>query len=360
MDVHVVHATPRTNWVFIRLHTDKGLSGLGEATLGGRTPVPLEPFFDLVKGQSPFAINAYRARGRPRVLAGGRPEATAFSAIEQAMWDIVGKAVGLPVSTLLGGPLVETLPVYANINRATSDRSPEGFAAQATAARDAGFRAIKAAPFDGFPALTEAPDRIKAAAENGIEAMRAMRRAVGDDVGLMVDCHSHFDVALAVEMADELAELDLYWYEEPVAPAEIAATLEIGERIEQRMAGGEMLFGIEGFAPLVGERAYDVIMPDVRHCGGLLECVRIGTIAEVNGIEVAPHNPAGPVATAASAQVSSVMSNFTLLEYAWGEVDWRADLLDPPEQFVNGQMRVSDAPGLGIELNQKLVEAHAA
>ena len=143
-----------------------------------------------------------------------------------------------------------------------------------------------------------------------------------------------------------------------MAPERTEETLEIRRRIKQPMAGGEILFGIDGFAPLSRNRAVNVIMPDVKHCGGLLELTRIAAMAEADDVTVAPHNPSGPVSTAASVQVCAVLTNFRLLELQWGEVDWRPEVVTPPEKFERGAIAVPDRPGFGVELNDKVVRAH--
>ena len=177
METFVVRATARTNWIVIRLTTNDGATGLGEASLGRRTELPeLERFFALVRDRSPFEIHRYREGGRDAAAAGDRAVATAFSAVEQAQWDLVGKALGAPVYDLTGGSLRRELPAYANINRATSDRTPEGFAANARQAVDDGFRAIKAAPFDGFPPLDAPAAEVEAATELGNRVHRGDAR----------------------------------------------------------------------------------------------------------------------------------------------------------------------------------------
>jgi galactonate dehydratase len=125
------------------------------------------------------------------------------------------------------------------------------------------------------------------------------------------------------------------------------------------MAGGEVLFGVAGFAPLYQRRAVDVIMPDVKHCGGLLELSRIAAAADAEGVEVSPHNPSGPISTAASVQVAAGMRNLNFLELQYGEVPWRTELLSPPERFVNGQIAVPDRPGFGVALNDAAVRRRA-
>jgi galactonate dehydratase len=364
-----MRATQRTVWVFLRLSTDAGLTGLGEASDAfgfnnttkqdsARMESEVRTFFRLIEGKSPLEIAAYRAQGEPLVTGRGLPAATAYSAIEQALWDLAGKVLDVPTHTLFGGKLRDTLPTYANVNRATRPRTPQGFAAAAKAAVQDGFRAVKAAPFDGFPPLSSPAATIDAAVENGIACVAAMREAIGPDVELMVDCHSFFDVALAERVARRLEPQNLAWYEEPVAPERTEETLEIRRRIRQPMAGGEILFGIDGFAPLSRNRAVHVIMPDVKHCGGLLELTRIAAMAEADDVAVAPHNPSGPVSTAATVQVCAVLTNFRLLELQWGEVDWRSEVVTPYEKFERGAIAVPDRPGFGIELNDKLVRAH--
>ncbi len=360
MELVVVRATVRTTWLFVRLSTNQGLTGLGEASLGRRTELAeLDSFYELVREESPFRIEQYRERGRARAASGDRAVATAFSAVEQAQWDLVGKALGAPVSDLFGGRLRDDLPVYANINRATSNRVPEGFAANALAATEDGFADLKAAPFDGFPALSQPVAEVTAAKELGIACVAAMREVVGPEVAIKIDAHSFFDVPLSIEVAGRLGPYDLSWYEEPIPPQRVDDTKTIRDGIQERMAGGEFLFGIEGFAPLCQRKAVDVIMPDVKHCGGLTEARRIATIAELHEVAVSPHNPSGPVSTAASVQLCASLSNFDVLEFQWGEVPWRGELLDPPERFENGRIRVSDAPGFGVTLNETVVREHA-
>jgi len=364
-----MRATARTVWLFVRLGTDAGLKGIGEASdafgfantsrqNAATMEAELRALFRLVEGKSPLEIAAYRREGERLVAGRGLIPATAYSAIEQALWDLAGKALDVPTYSLFGGKLRDTLPVYANVNRATRPRAPQGFAASALAAVKEGFRAVKAAPFDGFPPPGSAPAAIDAAVENGIACVAAMRDAIGPDVELMIDCHSFFDVPLAERVARRLEPQKLSWYEEPVAPERVEETLEIRKRIQQPMAGGEILFGVAGFAPLCRTRAVHVIMPDVKHCGGLLEMTRIASMAEADGVEVAPHNPSGPVSTAASVQVCAVLKNFRLLEFQWGEVDWRGEVVQPGELFERGTIRVPDRSGFGIELNDAVVRAH--
>jgi len=139
----------------------------------------------------------------------------------------------------------------------------------------------------------------------------------------------------------------------------IEATVAIRERIRQPMAGGEVLFGVAGFTPLVRRRAVNTIMPDVKHCGGLLELTRIAAMASADGVMVAPHNPSGPISTAASVQVCAGMKNVNYLELQYGEVDWRSSAVTPHERFVDGTIAVPDRPGLGVELSEDVLRTRA-
>ena len=290
---------------------------------------------------------------------GGRIAATALSAIEQALWDIVGQRLETPVHRLFGGALTHRLRLYANINRHVRERTPEGFARAARQAADEGFTAIKLAPFDELTG----PDHVRtgpdAAWRPGVERVRAVRAAIGDEVELAVDCHSRMDASEALVVADALAECGLFWYEEPVHHRYVEDLARITQAVSMPTASAESLFGMEGFAPFLRERVVDVLMPDVKHDGGLMETAHIAAAARLNGLLVAPHNPAGPWATAATAQVISTAPNFYILEYAWGEVPWRAELLSPPERIEDGHLVVSDLPGLGHRLSDETVSAHA-
>lgn len=365
-----IRATARTVWLFVRVHTESGLTGLGEASDAfgfaqttqadaTRMTAELEAFFGLIKGRSPLDIAFYRQAGLDRATRGGLLAATAYSAIEQTLWDLAGKILGQPTWQLLGGKLRDTLPVYANINRATQPRTPAGFAATAKRAVADGFRALKLAPFDGFK-RADFPNPAQAKPVlDGIAAIAAVRDAVGADVQIMVDAHSLFDVPLSIDVAHRLEPYRLSWYEEPVAPERVDETVTIRRGIKQDMAGGETLFQVKGFAGLCRQKAVEVIMPDVKHCGGVLELTHIAGMAAADGVTVAPHNPSGPVSTAASIQVCATIANFHILELQWGEVPWRGDVLTPAERFVNGSISVPTTPGFGVTLNEELAKRYA-
>ncbi len=366
LDVVNVGVNRRGDWLFVRIMTDAGLTGLGEASHGGGafrdaivTAILTHQCQPRLMGQDPCAVVAATAALWP--LGDGLAGATAVSACEQALWDIAGQVAGLPVQRLLGGPTRETIPLYANINRATAERTPDGFARNASQAVAEGFGAVKCAPFDGMDrtCVRDKDQRLRLA--NGLACVAAVREAVGPDVEVMVDCHSHFDVPTALEVAAEFRTLGVTWFEEPLPSVDIDGLARLRPLVSDlELIGGETLFGISGFWPYLAAGIWDVIMPDVKHCGGIAALVEIARLAASRGVAVAPHNPSGPVAMVASAHAAAAMPQMRSLEYAWGEVGWRGDLTVPEERIVDGQFVLPTAPGLGITLEEATVTAHPA
>ena len=362
LETFVVRVTERGDWVFVRLDTDAGISGIGEASQSGNDELcvaALSQFEGDLKGKNPFNVeeifSQLQSTGGVFAGRGGRVIETAVSAIEQALWDIIGKALGTPVYNLMGGRLRQQIRLYANINRGTWDRSPGGFAQSAASAVEEGFTAIKCAPFDEVNVGALDQDGAWRTWETGVERARSIREAVGAEIDLLVDCHNRFNVSMALEVAKALKEINVSWFEEPVSYEIPGALKEVRSGCGLPVVAGETAFGRLRFWEMVSTRAVDIIMPDVKHVGGLMELKKVAAMAEPMGILVSPHNPAGPVATAASVQVCATLPNFTILEYAWGEVNWRSDLLRPAETIRNGQIETTDAPGIGVELNMDVV-----
>lgn len=355
----VVHVTERGDWVFVRVHTDAGITGLGEASHSLNDALlvaTLRVFAESLVGENPLAIR--RIWQKLVSVRGGRITHTALSAIDQALWDIIGQHLGVPLHALFGGAVRDRLRLYANINRHVRDRSPEGFARAAAQAVAEGFTAVKLAPFDEL----RAPDHVRtgpnAAWRPGVARVRAVREAIGAAVDLAVDCHGRMEASEAIVLGRELADCDLLWYEEPVKhtfPDQLAL---ISRSVPMPTASAESVFAVEGFRPFLLERVVDVLMPDVKHCGGLTELQAIAAAGRLKQLLIAPHNPSGPVATVATAHAVAAMSNFMILEYAWGEVDWRADLITPVEPIRDGYLHLSHAPGLGYHLDDDVVAAH--
>lgn len=369
LSVERVRVNHRGDWLFVHIATDEGITGIGEASHGGFSPQRDAIVTTILEsqcapqliGRDPRAVLAASDGLQP--LVDGLGTATAVSACEQALWDIAGKAAGVPVYRLLGGPVRTRIPLYANINRAARERTPEDFAQHATDAVRAGFHAVKCAPFDGMAQQrVQEPDQ-RARVREGIACVAAVRDAIGPDTDLYVDCHSKFDIPTALAVARELAALGVRWFEEPIPTEDrdgLRALQPAVHALGMELIGGELLYGVAGFLPYLAPRIFDLIMPDVKHCGGVAATVAVSTVADACGVAVAPHNPSGPVSLAASAQIAAALPRLRALEHAWGEVPWRGELLTPPEHIEDGCYVLSDAPGLGIALADAVVTMHRA
>ncbi len=349
-----IRVNRRGDWIFVILTTEEGLTGIGEASHSGNDYAVCGAVASLAEdliGNDPTNINRLRhERGRYRK---DRIINTASSAIEQAAQDVRAQAAGMSLARLWGGKIRDRVLLYANINRHVEDRSPASFAKAAETAAAEGFRMIKLAPFDEV----KPPNQRRFAEEAnwwpGVERVRAVRKAVGPGMRVAVDCHSRFALSESFLVAAALEPLNLYWFEEPLPVSNLKGLREVRSGIQQWLATAESLFGAEAFHRLMEAGAADVVMPDVKHAGGDQETLLVGELAALHGVKFAPHNPSGPVASMHSGHVCAAASGFDILEFAWGEVPWRAELLDPPEQIEDGYLIVSDRPGLGHTLNAK-------
>src|SRR6185437_10440971 len=195
--------------------------------------------------------------------------------------------------------------------------------------------------------------------DRGLERVRRIRDAIGDDVALSVDCHNRFDVPTARRVARDLEPLGLYWLEAPVPPWDPAGLARVRAGLTTRLVAGEELLGRSAYLGLLESRALDVVMFDVKHTGGLLESKKIAALAEAYETPVSPHSPAGPVAHLAAAHLCATLPNFLTLEYAWGEASWRNDLVGGAEEIRDGFLTLPEKPGLGLTLDERLLAEHA-
>jgi len=351
-ETFVVHVNARGNWVLVRLATDSGITGLGEAS-HGRDAITLRYialFAERLKGRGIFDIEWLRSAAAPEIAAGGNSAACALSALEQCLWDLIGQALNVPVYELFGGALRTAIRNYANINRSTDPRTPAGFAAMAEHAVDAGFSAIKLAPWDDMPDDLSNASKVEDITQLGIDRAAAVRKVLGPDRDLLLDAHSKFDLTRGLALPKRLEPLHLFWLEEVTRVADLPA---IHSAAPMPSAGGEVVYGAKGFLPYINAGCVDIVMPDVKYCGGMLEMKKIASLAEAAGLRVAPHGPAGPVGNIAAAHVCAGMANFLILEYSYGEVPWRAELIEPPERIEKGFLELASRAGLGIRLNEK-------
>lgn len=354
-----VPVTDATTWTFVQVRTADGQDGVGEATL----------LADPAGLAAAAAILARSARGAPSdpaarwawtaLRAAGHTtlaDATIASAVDQALWDIAGRRRGAPVHALLGGARRARLPAYANVNRRTRDRSPEGFAASARAAEAAGFVAIKIAPFDGVTPAAAGTPAGRAGIDAGLARIAAARDALQPATALMVDCHWRLDEAIAAAMIPELARHGVSWFECPIpeSPAAVPALRALRAAANARglrLAGCEQMVGVEGFEPYLAGGAYDVIMPDAKYAGGLAEMLRIAALAARHGVGVSPHNPSGPVCHLATLHVAAVAEALLHVETQFDETPLFAAIVGgDPHLPRAGECALPAGPGLGARL----------
>ena len=351
IETEIIPVNHRGNWLFVRLHAEDGTIGIGEAS-HGRDDEGVKHQIETLKpklvGWNVFEFENFRSRFFRE--SEGHTYHTAYSGIEQAMCDLAGKALEIPIYQLLGGKCRTRIRLYANINRATVDRSPQGFAKNAEQAVAEGFTAIKCAPFDSVSVSDITKCTLTPAIHQGINRIRAIRSAIGPEIDLLVDCHSRFNPGLIIQTSKALDDLNLFWIEDPVPLNDLDAVAHVSQSTSMPIATGERLRTLTEFDRLLKYGRVDYILPDVKHVGGLLGLKKIATLAETTNVKVTPHNPSGPVATAASVQCMASVPNFGILEFAWGEVDWRSKLVDPPETIIDGFIELSTQSGLGITL----------
>ncbi len=352
-----LRASHRGDWLVVQVRTGDGRIGLGEASQSGDDALTMRLLGETVglamRGRDPRHIHALLGelgRAVPPGLAGR----SALSAIEQACWDLLGQSLGVPIHALWGGALRDRVPCYANVNRALRDRTPEAFARAAAGAVADGFTAVKVAPFDGVTPAAFGP----AAYARGLERIAAVRAAIGPATALMVDCHSRFAPAAAPQLARDLEGFDLSWLEEPFRFEDAAEGYPALRALTPvPFAAGEHEADLGRFARLLAA-GVRYLMPDVKHCGGLWQALRVAALAEAHGAVLTPHNPSGPVSQAASVHVCAVVPNAGPLEFPWGEVPWRGDLVRPAEHVEGGALPVPSAPGLGATLDAAMAAEH--
>lgn len=361
---HQIRVNGRTCWIFLQLRQDDGTVGCGEATLSGQEAAVLEA----AQGLSPHVLHA--ATSRPGAFAAGivpanLAEAAVVSAVDQAMWDLHARAQQRTVADLLGGVCRSRIAVYANINRRTEPRTPEGFAQSARDALAGGHVAFKLAPFDEVNTTVCAAGGGVAAMQLGLARIAAVRHAIGPHRRLMVDCHWRFDEATAAELVHAAAELGLYWIECPLP--EIDEHLDALVRLRSlanprgiRMAGMEHGIRFDAFRPYCDAGAYDVMMPDVKYMGGLQEMLHAADQFALRGVQFSPHNPTGPICHAASLQLAAAAGSFDMLEMQFDESPLFGQLVGGDfGPVIDGYCQFPNEAGLGAHLLDAELERHA-
>jgi galactonate dehydratase len=359
----VVNARMR-NWIFVQVTTDQdGLTGWGEATLEWKTRGVVGAIEDvgrLLIGEDPRRIeHLYQMMYRQYFWKSGIEGMTAISGIEQALWDIKGKWLGVPVYELLGGRVRDRVRVYDHLGGGTMESmyessDPAEFAERALSVTAAGATALK---FMAVP-RTEPIEGLRPV-RFAERMVRAVREAVGDGVDLMVDLHARCSSpAMALQYCRALEPYGLFFFEEPCPTEDLEATAQVTRAARMPIATGERLVGRHQFREVFERRACHIIQPDLSHCGGLWEARKIAAAAEAVSIAVAPHNPNGPIATAAAIHFALATPNWVIQEAISSDVPWRNEVVRTSHRLVDGAYGVPTAPGLGIEVDERAAARH--
>ncbi len=347
-------------WLFLKIETDEGITGWGEPVIEGRAATveaAVHEFADQLIGRDPRHIqDIWQSLYRGNFYRGGPILMSAIAGIDQALWDIKGKALNVPVHELLGGPVRDRMRMYCWIG---GDR-PSDVGRQAREVVEKGFTAFK---MNGTPelAIVDSHGRIDEAVARVAEA----REAVGPDIGIAIDFHGRVHRPMAKALLRELEPFHPMFVEEPVLPEHLHCLPQIASGLGYPIATGERLHTRFAFREIFEGRMVDIVQPDISHCGGITEIVKIAAMAEAYDVAVAPHCPLGPLTLAASLQLDFVAHNAFIQEQSMGihynvGNDVLDYLLDPaPLKIEDGYLPVLTGPGLGVEINEEFVRARA-
>ena len=362
---HAFNVSPKTNWYFIAIETDDDRISWGEASLNGWEPVLgaiLDTFHRGLVGSTVEAAHQ-GLKASPR-SPGGLAANAIISALQQALLGVMAEQQGLPLHGTLGKARRSRVPVYANINRATTDRRPEGFAATARRARSQGFDSFKLAPFDQLLPQDCATDTGRQRIRHGIDCVLAVREALGPEARIMVDCHWRFDEQRAIETLKTLRDAKLHWLECPIAERQTnwqAMRRIRGAANEEGvlLAAAETQIGVSSFESILAEGLYDVVMPDVKYCGGPWEMLRIAERCADTDVGFSPHNPTGPVCHLHSLHVAAVAPECQMLEMQFDESPLFGELIAGAGGAVQGSaLQVPTGTGLGATVDESSLLMH--
>lgn len=347
-------------WLFVKIETDEGVSGWGEPVVEGRAHTvraAVEELSDLLIGRDPARIeDLWQVMHRGGFYRGGAVFMSAIAGIDQALWDIKGRALGVPVHQLLGGPVRDRMRVYSWIG---GDR-PDDVAQAARAAHAAGFTAVKMNATEEMSYL-DVPSKITAV----LARVQAVRDATTPDFGIAVDFHGRVHLPMARVLARELDAMQLLFIEEPVLSENVEALREVRRVTTTPIALGERLYSRWEFKTVLQEGLADILQPDLSHAGGITEVRKIAAMAEAYDVALAPHCPLGPIALAACLQVDAVSHNAAIQEQSLGiHYNQGSDLLDYVTDrevfaYAGGYVPIPTGVGLGIEVNESHVRAQA-
>lgn len=349
----IVVGNPWKNWVYVIVETDEGLVGIGEATGGSSTQprvAAVEEVKHLIIGMDPRNVHEIFHK---LYLTAFIKVTEAMAGIEMACWDILGKSLGVPVHTLLGGKVRDNVRVYAN-GWYSGDRTPEGFAEKASEVVAKGYTALKFDPFGDAHMQMSRHETAEAKALIG-----AVRDAVGDDVDILIEAHDRFSTYAAIEIGNWLKDYDVTWFETPVLSTDISALVEVARRIPVRMIAGERMHAIHEFGEFLSHNVTDVINPEPLGVGGIWRSLQIAGIAEAHHAEIALHNAESPFKTMVALHIDAVTPNVFIQECFDDFLEpWVSDVLTGFHRVENGYLTMPTEPGIGVTLNEEEAKKH--
>ena len=359
MKITDVKVMPIDRYLFVQVHTDEGIVGLGESGAWGYLEASgevVKSFREYLIGKDPLRIEhhwqvLYRCTHfRGAAIMG------ALSAVDIALWDIAGKFFGVPVYQLLGGKCRDKARVYGHVIGRTKEELLRG----CVQAKAEGYTAVgHLTPFldesRNVPYYKTHADKI----QDAIQTVAAYREAVGDEVDLCIEIHRRLDPAEAIVLGRGIESYHPFFFEDPIRPDNLDAMAEVAQKIAVPIATGERIHTIYEFEMLLTRHAVQYVRPDVCMAGGITHCKKIAALAEAHYVDVVPHNPLSPVSTAACVQLAACIPNFALQEYPRGEGEPpKSEIVSGALTLEDGFLIIPDAPGIGVELVEDAVERY--
>jgi galactonate dehydratase len=349
---HFLTTDVRTNAVFCKIETDAGIVGYGEATNHFLPQASLGTLKDLTPyliGEDPERIEyLWQACFRRRFYRGGPATGAAISAIDMALWDIKGKAYGVPVYQLLGGLARKKVRLYGHV----TGRTAAEIAEQARQRAAKGITAIRFRGFHSYDDVDLHDHRL--AVQQQVEYMAAIREAVGDEVDIILECHGRYDPEWAIELARQVEPYRPFMIEDPIRHENPQALAQVRAHTRLPLATGERYHNKWEFRELIVNGYVNYLRPDVCHCGGITEMRKIAALGETYYQNLIMHNNAGPLGTAATLHAALAIPNVTMIEAPWVNRDGKTDIVSPYPEVVDGYALPLEGPGLGITFDEAL------